>query len=191
MIDATEIRKGMVIKLDERVYTVLKVDHLTPGNKRAIIQVRLRDLQSGIAMDHRFSSSDRVEQPFLEQIEMEYLYCLDDILTFMNHQNYDELQLSKDLVGDDMNYLKENTMVKVNFCDGRPIGIELPASVALQVVQTEPPLKGATITNVYKPAKLETGLVISVPPFIKEGELIRVDTRQGRYLERVGGQTDG
>ncbi|MBI4564018.1 MAG: elongation factor P [Planctomycetes bacterium] len=184
-LQATEIRKGHVVKWEGSLWTVVNVDHITPGNWRAIIQIKLRNLNTGVAKEQRFSSSDKLEQAFIEPHDYEYLYQNGDTYVFMNQENFEQIELHKDLLGDDVKWLKENLPVKINFLEGRAISVELPFTVELNVVRTEPALKGATITNVYKPATLETGAVVQVPPFITEGETIRVDTREGKYLERA------
>ena len=185
MLGATEVRKGMIVRYDDKLHYVMNVYHHTPGNLRAVIQIKMRDLMSGSSKEIRFGSGDKVEQAFIDQVDMEYLYAEGDQLIFMNQANYEQVPLHKELLGEDMKFLKENTACKVDFYQGRAIAIELPHTVDLKVMKTEPSLKGATITNVYKPATLETGAVIQVPPFIEEGEMIRVDTREAAYLERA------
>ena len=145
----------------------------------------MRSLKSGTMMEHRFSSEDRVEKAMLEEVEMEYLYDDGEYFYFMNTENYEQMHLMKDLLGDAVNYLIPNLKVKVEFYEGKPLSVELPATVDLTVVETEPGLKGATVSNVTKPAKTETGLVVQVPPFITEGEKIRVNTSEGTYQERA------
>ena len=185
MQGATEIRKGMVIKYEDRLQYVMNVYHHTPGNLRSVIQIKMRDLLSGTSKEIRFSSGDKLEVAHIDQTDMEYLYQEGDTYVFMNQENYEQVSLHKELLGEDVQWLKENMVCKVDFYEGRAIAIEVPFTVELKVVKTEPSLRGATVTNVYKPAKLETGAVVQVPPFIEEGEVIRVDTRDGQYLERV------
>ena len=185
MISVTEVRKGMTLKIDERLYFVMNTAHHTPGNKRSVIQIKMRDLESGSQREERFSGGDKVEQAMTEESDMEYLYQEGENYVFMNQENYEQTPLHKDVLGDDIKWLKENMVCKINFFEGRVIGVQVPFTVELDVVDTEPGLKGATVTNVYKPATLETGAVVSVPPFIEKGETIRVDTRDGKYLERV------
>ena len=185
MLGATEVRKGMIVKHEDRLCYVMNVYHHTPGNLRAVIQIKFRDLKTGTSKEIRFSSGDKLEQAIIEQIDMEYLYQESDTYIFMNQENYEQVSLHKELLGEDVQWLKENMVCKVDFYDGRAIAIEVPFTVELKVVDTEPSLKGATITNVYKPAKMETGAVVQVPPFIEKGEIIRIDTREGKYLERV------
>ena len=185
MISATEIRKGMVIKFENQPYVIVDYDHVTPGNWRAMVQVKMRHLKQGSMRDWRFRSEDKIEQIFIEVIPMEYLYAEGDHFVFMNLSTYDQISLSREIMADGIKYLKSNSEVMVNYYEGQAIGIQLPITVDLKVNHTEPGLKGATVTNVYKPATLETGVVVQVPSFIVIGEVIRVDTRDGKYIERV------
>lgn len=185
MMGATDVRKGMVVKFENELQYIMNVYHHTPGNLRAVIQIKMRSLRTGTSKEVRFSSGDRLEQAVIEQVDMEYLYGEGDSFIFMNQENFEQVSLHKELLGEDLQWLKENMVCKVNFYEGRAIAIEVPFTVDLKVVDCEPSLKGATVTNVYKPATLETGAVVPVPPFIEKGEVIRVDTREGKYLERV------
>ena len=185
MISATQMRPGMVIKFNNELHSVFSVTHRTPGNLRGFVQAKMRNLRSGNMTEHRFSSEDRVEKAALEEHEMEYLYDDGEYFYFMNSENYEQMHLTKDLLGDATNYLIPQLKVSVEFYEGKPISVDLPATVDLTVVETEPGLKGATVSNVTKPAKLETGLVVQVPPFITEGEKIRVNTAEGTYQERA------
>jgi elongation factor P len=152
---------------------------------RGFVQAKMRNLKSGTMIEHRFSSEDRVEKAILEEVEMEYLYDDGEYFYFMNTDNYEQMHLTKDLLGDATSYLISQLRVHVEFYEGKPMSVELPATVDLTVVETEPGLRGATVSNVTKPAKLETGLVVQVPPFINEGEKIRVNTAEGTYQERA------
>ena len=185
MISATQMRPGMVIKFNNDLYSIFSVNHRTPGNLRGFVQARMRSLRSGTMTEHRFSSEDRVEKALLEEVEMEYLYDDGEYYFFMNTENYEQMHLMKELLGDATQYLIPQLKVKVEFYEGKPMSVELPATVDLMVVETEPGLKGATVSNVTKPAKVETGLVVQVPPFITEGEKIRVNTAGGTYQERA------
>src|ERR1700742_2634939 len=185
MISATQMRPGMVIKFNNDLFSVFSVNHRTPGNLRGFVQVRMRNLRSGTMIEHRFSSEDRVEKAQLDEIEMEYLYDDGEYFYFMNTENYEQMHLTKDLLGDATNYLIPQLKVSVEFYEGKPISVELPATVDMTVLETEPGLKGATVSNVTKPAKMETGLVVQVPPFISQGERIRVSTSEGTYQERA------
>ena len=185
MISATQLRPGMVIKFNKELCSIFKMEHRTPGNLRGFVQVKMRKLSSGAMMEHRFSSEDKVERAALEQHEMEYLYDDGEYFYFMNIETFEQLHLLKDLLGDATNFLIPNLKVSVEFYEGKPISVELPPSVDLTVVETEPGIKGASVSNVTKPAKTETGLVVQVPPFISEGEKIRVSTSESAYLERA------
>jgi elongation factor P len=185
MISATQLRPGMVVKFNNELYSVFSMSHRTPGNLRGFVQVRMRSLKSGSMMEHRFSSEDRVEKAILDEQQMEYLYDDGEYYYFMNTENFEQMHLTKDLLGDATDYLIPQLKVAVEFYEGKPLGVELPASVIMTVMETEPGLKGATVSNVTKPAKTETGLVVQVPPFINEGEKIRVSTAEGTYQERA------
>ena len=166
MIAATQLRPGMVIKFNNDLYSVFSVNHRTPGNLRGFVQAKMRSLRSGTMTEHRFSSEDKVEKAILEEHEMEYLYDDGEYFYFMNTENYEQMHLTKELLGDATEYLIPQLKVTVEFYEGKPLGVELPATVDLTVVETEPGLKGSTVSNVTKPAKMETGLVVQVPPFI-------------------------
>jgi elongation factor P len=185
MIQATKLRPGVVIKHNGELYTIFSVTHRTPGNLRGFVQVRMRSLRSGNMADHRFSSEDRVERAVLDEHEMEYLYQDGDDYHFMNTESYEQIHINKDTLGDTVQYLTPNLKIQVEFYEGKPIGIELPATVDMEVVETEPSFKGASVSNVMKPAKLETGLVVQVPPFVNQGDRIRVNTEEGTYQERA------
>lgn len=175
----------MVIKFNNELFSVFKMEHRTPGNLRGFVQVKMRNLRSGSQIEHRFSSEDRVEKAMLDEHEMEYLYDDGEYYYFMNTENYEQMHFTKDTLGDSVNYLVPQLKVTVEFYEGKPISVELPPSVDLTVVETEPGLKGATVSNVTKPAKMETGLMVQVPPFINQGEKIRVSTSEGTYQERA------
>jgi elongation factor P len=185
MIAATQLRPGMVIKFNNELFSIFKMEHRTPGNLRGFVQVKMRKLSSGTMVEHRFSSEDRVEKASLEEHEMEYLYDDGEYFYFMNTESYEQMHLTKDLLGDATSFLIPNLKVHVEFYEGKAMSVELPPTVDLTVIQTEPGMKGATVSNVTKPATLETGLVVQVPPFITEGEKIRVSTSEMAYLERA------
>lgn len=187
MIPATQMKKGMTIKHEGELYRIFSFQHLTPGNKRGMMQTKLKSLRTGVIIEHRFRSDDTLEPAYLETHLMEYLYADGSNYYFMNTETYEQVHLPEELLTEYKYYMIPNIELRVQFFEGSPIGIELPGSVELRVVSTEPAMKGATVSNVNKPATLETGLVIQVPPFISEGELIRVDTSDGKYLERAKG----
>lgn len=184
-MNANDLRPGMVIKHNGELFSIFKAEHRTPGNLRAFVQARMRNLRTGAIQDHRFRSEDEVERAIIDETEMQYLYSDGDSFHFMNTENFEQLHLHKDIVGDRAQYLVPDGTLRVEFYEGRPIDVALPATVDLKVVETEPGIRGGSATNVGKPAKLETGLIVQVPPFISQGETIRVDTSEGTYLERV------
>ena len=184
-ITSTQLRPGMVVKFNNDLFSVFKMEHRTPGNLRGFVQVKMRNFKSGTMIEHRFSSEDKVEKASLDEQEMEYLYDDGEYYYFMNTETYEQMHLMKDLLGDAVNYLIPQLKVSVEFYEGKPISVELPATVDMLVVETEPGMRGATVSNVTKPATLETGMVVQVPSFITEGEKIRVNTAEGTYQERA------
>ncbi len=184
-IPATQMRPGMIIKHNNELHAVFSVEHRTPGNLRAFIQAKLRNLRTGAMFEHRFRSPDPIERVIVDEIAMEFLYSDGDDYYFMNTENFEQTHLKRDTLGDSVEYLIPNLQIRVSFFDGIAVGIELPQTVEMTVIQTEPGLKSATASSVTKPATLETGLVVQVPPFINEGEKIRVDTAEGAYLSRA------
>jgi elongation factor P len=184
-IPATQMRPGMIIKHNEQLHSVFKVEHRTPGNLRAFIQAKLRNLRTGAMFEHRFRSSDAIEKVTVDEVNMEYLYQDGVGYVFMNQENYEQITLGADILGDAVEYLIPNMTLRVEFFDGKAVGVELPQTVDLTVVETEPGIKSATASSVTKPAKTETGLIVQVPPFINEGDKIRVDTAEGAYLSRA------
>src|SRR2546422_4307617 len=185
MIPATQLRRGMVIKKDGELFSVFSAQHKTPGNLRGFVQAKLRNLRNGSMIDHRYRSVDMVEKVSLEEHEMEYLYKDGTDYHFMNTETYEQIHLNEAILGESVLFLTPNIRIKVEFYDGSPIGIDLPATVDMEVMETEPGLRSATASNVSKPAKMETGLIVQVPPFIDTGEKIRIDTNEGKYMERV------
>jgi len=185
MIKATLLRSGMIIKHEGDLYAVYSVDHRTPGNKRAAMQTKMRNLRTGAMIDYRFRAEDSIDKVTVDEIEFEYLYSDGDGHHFMNNENFEQIALQDDIVGDAKDYLIPNMPVKIEYHDGKPIGVLLPDTVDLTVVETEPSIQKATASAVMKPAKLETGLVINVPPFVGQGDKVKVDTSEGRYIQRV------
>ncbi len=185
MLSATQLRPGMVIKFEKELYSIFSMVHRTPGNLRGFVQVKMRSLRTGSMTEHRFSSEDKVERALLEEVEMEYLYDDGEYFYFMNTENFEQMHLTKEILGDAVEYLIPQLKVNVEFYEGKAMSVELPPTVDMTVKETEPGLKGATVSNVTKAAKMETGLVVQVPPFINEGEKIRVNTAGGTYQERA------
>ncbi len=175
----------MLIKFNDDLVSVHKVEHRTPGNLRGFVRAWLRNMRTGALVDTRFASEDQLERVTLETQEMEYLYDDGDQYYFMNTETFEQLGIAREQLGDQIYYLPPNTKVSVQFYEEAPLSIDLPTQMDLKVVETEPAIKGATVTNVNKPAKLETGLVVQVPPFIKEGEVIKVNTADGAYAGRA------
>ena len=184
-IPATQLRPGMVIKHNNDLHSVTRVEHRTPGNLRAFIQAKLRNIRSGSTFEYRFRSSDPIDKVTVDEVAMEFLYRDGEQYWFMNTENYEQVNVSHDVLGDAVDYLTPNLQIKMEFFDGKPVGVELPQTVDLTVIETEPGLKSATASSVTKPAKTETGLVVQVPPFINQGERIRIDTAEGAYLSRA------
>jgi elongation factor P len=175
----------MIIIYEGDLYRVTSVKHLTPGNKRGFMQTKLRNLRTGLGTENKFRSEDRVEKATLETRSMQYLYGDGDLHTFMDTESYEQTSLPAEDVGEILSFLLPDHIVQIEFFDGKPVGISPPPSVDLEVVETEPSMKGATASASYKPAKLETGITIHVPPFVQVGDRVRVDPSEGKYLERV------
>ena len=180
-----DVRKGQVIIDEGQLCAVVDREHITPGNWRAILNLKLKNLNTGSIAVKRVKPEDKVEVAYLERRKMQYLYQEGDGYVFMDNETFDQITLSKEWVGDQMLYMKENEEAQIIFYEGKPISLELPAMVELVVKETEPAVKGATAAAQYKPAILETGLKVTVPPFISIGEKIQVDTRSGEYLSRA------
>ncbi|HUZ96912.1 MAG TPA: elongation factor P [Edaphobacter sp.] len=183
-IPATQMRPGMVIKYKDDLHLVFSVEHRTPGNLRAFIQAKLRNVRTGAMFTERFRSPDPIDRVFVDEIKMEFLYNDGDDYYFMD-ASFEQTMLKRETLGDAVDYLLPNLTIGVSYHDGKAVGIELPLVVEMTVVETEPGIKSATASSVTKPAKLETGLVVQVPPFINEGEKIRVDTAEGAYMSRA------
>jgi elongation factor P len=184
-IPATQMRPGMVIKHNEQLHSVFAVEHRTPGNLRAFIQAKLRNLRTGAMFEHRFRSGDAIDRVIVDETKMEFLYNDGDDYYFMNMADYEQTHLKRSTLGDAVEFLTPNLEINVSFFDGVAVGIELPGTVEMTVISTEPGIKSATASSVTKPATTETGLVVQVPPFINEGEKIRIDTAEGAYLGRA------
>jgi elongation factor P len=185
-IEYVDVRKGMVLVGDDgQLYQCLDRDLNTPGNWRAILQLKLKNLKTGSITMNRVRPQDKVEVAYLEKKDFQYLYQEGEDYIFMDTETYDQFPLPEDLLGDQMKYLKENDTVKLTMYEGKPLDIELPATVDLKVVETEPSVKGATAAAQYKPAIMETGLKVTVPPFIGVGDVLSIDTRTGEYLSRA------
>ena len=183
-IPATQMRPGMIIKFKDDLHLVFSVEHRTPGNLRAFIQAKLRNIRTGAMYVERFRSPDPIDRVVVDEVKMEFLYNDGDEYYFMD-EDFEQTMLKRDTLGDAVEYLLPNLSISVSFHDGKAVGIELPGVVEMTVVETEPGIKSATASSVSKPARLDTGLVVQVPAFINEGEKIRVDTAEGAYLSRA------
>jgi elongation factor P len=184
-IQATRLKKGMLVKMDQDLFRVLELQHVTPGNLRGFVRVKLRNIRSGTLSDQKLRSEDSIERATLDEREMQYLYHDGDDYYFMDTSSYEQIHISSEALGESVNYLKPEMTINVEFYGSEPVGIELPQTVDLKVVETVPGIKGATASNQIKPATLETGLVVQVPPFINTGDSIRVNTETGEYLARA------
>ncbi|HVH27737.1 MAG TPA: elongation factor P [Vicinamibacterales bacterium] len=184
-IQATRLRKGMLIKVGDNLFRILDLHHLTPGNKRAHIQVRMRNIRTMMLADEKFRAEEDIERATLDEREMQYLYNDGDHYYFMDTSTFEQIHISAEALGDSVNYLMPDSVIRVEFYDVEPVGIELPPTVDLLVKETVPGIKGATASAQVKPATLETGLVVQVPSFINEGDRIRVSTETGEYQSRV------
>jgi elongation factor P len=175
----------MLIQYEGALCRVLDLHHITPGNKRAHVQCRMRDIRSGRQLDHKFRAEDDVERATLDEHQMQYLYRDGDLFCFMNTESYEQVHLSTDVLGDNAAYLLPEAVISVEFFEEEPVGIHLPVTVDLKVSDTVPGIKGATASAQIKPATLETGLVVNVPSFIDTGDTVRINTETGEYLGRV------
>jgi len=184
-VDTSSFRNGLKIELNGEPYAITYFQHVKPGKGGAFVRTKVKSLKSGKVVDKRFRAGEKVELADIEERRMQYLYPDGDSLVFMDNESYDQTHFSSDLVGEAVKFLKENLDVDVLFWRGKPLNVELPNFVVVVIAQCEPGEKGDTASNVTKPATVETGAVVQVPLFIKEGESIRVDTRSGEYVERV------
>ena len=184
-IQATRLRKGNLIKVGEDLLRIIDLHHLTPGNKRGFVQCRLRNIRTSSLSDTKFRSEDDVERAILDEQEMQYLYSDGDAFHFMNTSSFEQIHIDREALGDTVNYLLPDSLIKVEFYGTEPVGIDLPVTVDLRVEDTSPGIKGATASAQVKPARTETGLVVQVPPFINIGDRIRVSTETGEYQSRA------
>jgi len=185
IINATQLRTGMLIIHKGDLYRVTSIKHMTPGNKRGFVQTKMKSVRTGVGTENRFRSEDRIERATLDTRPMQYLYREGDLHTFMDTENFEQITLPEEEIGEILHYLLPSQVLEVEFFEGKPVGMNPPATVDLEVVDTEPVLKGATASASYKRAKMETGITLQVPPFIQVGDRVRVDPLEGRYLERV------
>jgi elongation factor P len=184
-LQATRMKKGMLIKIGEDLFRVLELQHVTPGNLRGFVRVRFRNIRTGALSDQKLRSEDTVERAVLDERQMQYLYKDGDAYHFMDTETYEQMHMSAEALGESVNFIMPEATIAVEFYGSEPVGIELPVTVDLKVVDTVPGIKGATASNQVKPATLETGLVVNVPPFINPGDVVRVSTETGEYLSRA------
>jgi elongation factor P len=182
---ATRLKRGMIIKLDNELFRIHDLMHVTPGNLRGFVRVKARNLRSQAMSEQKLRSEDVIERATLDEKEMQFLYSDGDGYHFMDTETYEQIHMSSDVLGDSVGFLKPEMTIQVEFYGIEPVGIELPQTVDLKVIETVPAIKGATATNQMKPATLETGVVVQVPPFIDEGDIIRVNTETAEYLSRA------
>jgi elongation factor P len=179
------MKKGMLIKIGQDLFRVLELQHVTPGNLRGFVRVKFRNIRTGALADQKLRSEDFVERATLDEREMQYLYRDGEAFHFMDTTSYEQLHIEAEALGDNVNYLIPDALIKVEFYGNEPVGIELPPTVDLLVEDTAPGIKGATASNQIKPARLETGLVVNVPPFVNTGDKVKVSTDTGEYLSRA------
>jgi elongation factor P len=184
-MQATRLRKGMLIKMGEDLFRVIDLQHVTPGNLRGFVRVKLRNIRNGSLADQKLRSEDEIERATLDEKSMQYLYSDGSSYHFMDTDTYEQIALTDEVLGDAASYLIAEMVIEMEFYGSEPVGIELPQTVDLKVVETSPAIKGATASAQLKPAKLETGLVVQVPPFINQGDKVRVNTETGEYQSRA------
>ncbi len=185
MMPVTQVKLGMVIIFRNDLWKVVSRQHVAPGNWRAMVQTKLKNLKSGQIIENRFNADEKVERAVLEQHEMEYLYSEGDMYHFMNTENYEQMTLSAEVLGDVVKFLQSNCHVQVELYEGKAVGVELPQTMVFKVVEADPSVKRATASAQFKNATLENGLIVRVPPFIEAGDSVKVDTETGEYLERA------
>ncbi len=184
-IAATDLRRGMAIIFNGEPCRVIEFHHHTPGNLRAMVQAKLRRLKTGVTVEHRFRASDTIDVADMETHELEFLYRAGDIYHFINSENYEQMEMDANTLGEDAKWMSEGMKIVAEFFEGRPIGLELPNVLTFEVVETDPVMRSATKTSSTKPAKLNNGVSVNVPEFIKTGEMIRVNPQTGEYLDRA------
>ncbi|MBU1627227.1 elongation factor P [bacterium] len=185
MVTATQIRKGMIIEHKNDPHRVMDFKHITPGKGNAIVQVKLRNLRTGISLEQRYRSTEEVAKVRMDEKEMEYIYEEGGHYYFMDTQTYEQVPMAAEIIDDALNYLIPNLKIKIQYYKDEPISVLLPLTVDLKVIETEPSMRGATAASQTKPAKTETGFVVGVPAYIEEGTMIRVDTTTGKFIERA------
>ena len=185
MITVNDIKNGMTILFEDNIYTVLEFSHVKPGKGAAFVQAKLKNLRTGSIVEKRFNSGVKLEKAMVEKKSMHFLYASGDVYNFMNMETYEQIEITKDQIGDDAKFLKEDLIVDVTFFQGELLGVILPEKIEMKVVETEPAVKGNTTNNALKDAVLETGLKVRVPLFVEQGEMIIVSTKDGKYVSRA------
>ena len=185
MYDTKQFRKGLKIEVEGVPYNIVDFQLVSPGKGGSFVRTRLKNMLTGAVLERTFKTGDKVDRPDLELHEFQYLYPEGNHYYFMNLANYEQVPIDDSVVGQGKIFLKENIVVQVLFYKGKPVGVELPTFVEITVIETEPGFKGDTASGAQKPAKLETGAVVNVPLFIKEGDILKIDTREGKYVEKV------
>lgn len=185
MLSTTNFRKGLRIKIEGEPYYIIDFQHARTAQRRAFVRTKLKNIKTGAVLEKTFSAGETFEEPDFQEKGMQYLYSSGNEFHFMDSKTYEQIILNQEHLGDYRWYLKENEEYQILFFEGKPVSLDLPASVVLKVTETEPAIKGDSVTNITKTAKLETGLEVKVPLFIKEGDYLKVDTRTGEYLERA------
>ncbi|MCL4498472.1 MAG: elongation factor P [Deltaproteobacteria bacterium] len=185
MYSTTDFKKGLRIEMDKEPFEIVDFQHVKPGKGGAFVRTKLKNLINGKVIDRTFRSGEKVETPNMEEKNMQYLYYEGNDYIFMDNATYDQIHISKEAVGDSAGFLLENIQVNVLYYNDKPINIEVPNFIEVKIIKTEPGLRGDTVSGATKPATLETGLVINVPLFLNEGDIIKVDTRTKSYIERV------
>jgi elongation factor P len=184
-VPATQIRRGMVLVFEGAPCRVVEFRHHTPGNLRAMVQTKLKNLKTGSNFEHRFRADDSIEKASMETHELEFMYQGGDTYHFMNTENYDQLEMDDEMLGDNAQWMQPGMRIIAEYYEGRPIGIELPGALTLTIVDTAPVMKTATKSASFKPAKLENGVTVNVPEFVSTGERVRVNPNTGEYLDRA------
>ncbi len=185
MIATNSFKKGLTIVFEDELYTILDFLHVQMGRGSAVVRTKLKNIETGYVIEKTFKSGEKVEKAHLDNRQMQFLYKQDELYIFMDTETYEQMTLTEEYLGENIEYLKENDMINVLLYKGNPVGVELPVTVELKIVEAPPGVKGNTVSGATKPATLETGKVIQVPLFINEGDVVKVDTRTGEYMTRV------
>jgi elongation factor P len=184
LLQSTQLRPGMIVEYNKELWRVMAIQHITPGNWRGMVQTKLRNIRTGSQTENRFRSEDKVDRVILSQAEMEFLYQDGDDFHFMNTENYEQTTIPREMIEDVVPFLIPNMKVEVESYEGTPLNVTPPKSVAMKVIRTDPGMRSAAVTNTLKPATMETGLIVQVPHFVQEGEVITINTETREYQSR-------